>query len=241
MGPHCCYLASVQPRLSWWYRFDLEQALAYDHDQKIWYQVCLWYVFVLAAQEQAVSDLVWSLMIQTSPFSFSESASAGKVSLYWTKCCYWHGLDPWNRICCTVKLHPENSTSSLPPRTPTSTSLPLPPPNAITLFFALQVQDLLLCLSIIKLHWKKQFAHPFLVAENNPLRSLVLVNNFVQRTSGHLGGWTCFSCLLHSRPSLKLIMSIGHFLLTPAHNSVLVLLPCWKGLKLLLCTGLHCL
>lgn len=35
MGPSCHDLASVQTRLSRQYRFDLEQALTFDHIQKI--------------------------------------------------------------------------------------------------------------------------------------------------------------------------------------------------------------
>lgn len=39
---------------------------------------------MLAAQEQAISDLVGSLLIQVQPFSFPVSTSTGRVSLYVT-------------------------------------------------------------------------------------------------------------------------------------------------------------
>lgn len=50
------------------------------------------------------------------------------------QCCYCSGLYPWNRICCIVKLHPENN---------------IPPTRKCHHFVpeCLQVQQLLFCLS----------------------------------------------------------------------------------------------
>lgn len=59
-----CFHGQVQPSISQQHKWDPEQALAPGCDQEIRYQQCWWYVFMLAAQEQAISDLVGSLLIQ---------------------------------------------------------------------------------------------------------------------------------------------------------------------------------